>query len=320
MKHLTKRVILIIPIVLGVAIAGVLAYRYYSTPWSIIAVNLDRLAGIKKFVPRPVAWVERMATYEGEDIWVGATIPLTGGNLDSLAKYVSNSKVPIAMRIFKGRVEITDSLFQPPFSDNGPPPILFSGSVKVGDSTRWRITQFTSLQAGTYWGMADAGKFSKKFKIRVDPVPASLTRIKELQQRLSDTLRTKPHGTFYIRPTEQFWSDLRTYAALLLSYPQNTPLRMEGLRLCSQQIPDRTSPQYQEPDSTLLLNVVEQLVSEPRADPAVAIWALVRICGDPRGEDCLFQLAKASGSQEMVAAVTSWSQDQKIIHSGYSRK
>ena len=314
-----SRLLLGILLALCGAVAGNLIYRYQMAPISEIGVDLDRLAGIKKFVPRPVAWAERSATYEGEDIWVGATIPATG-NLDSLKSYLKGPLVPMNIRIFQGFSEISGSLFKSPRDDLGPRWIFTSGSSKPGDSIRWRITEFRALKPGKYWGMADAGKFSKKFKIRVDPVPASLTRIKELQQRLSDTLRTKPHGTFYIRPTEQFWSDLRTYAALLLSYPQNTPLRMEGLRLCSQQIPDRTSPQYQEPDSTLLLNVVEQLVSEPRADPAVAIWALVRICGDPRGEDCLFQLAKASGSQEMVAAVTSWSQDQKIIHSGYSRK
>jgi hypothetical protein len=226
------------------------------------------------------------------------------------------------LRIFQGHKEIGGELFKPPSTDL---PLMYvgflgGGGVKPGDSTRWRITEYTTLKPGQYWGMADAGKFSKKFKIRVDPVPSSLIRIKELRQRLDETLRNTPHGMVYSPPPDYFWSDLRTYATLLLSYPQNTPLRMEGLRFCARHLPSYKDGSFEDSDSTLFAKVVEQWTREPRAEPADLIWSLSRLCGDPLDETCMPQLAREWGGKRMLSYVEQWQQSQRKHRDRYSKK
>ena len=312
-----SRLLLGILLALCGAVAGNLIYRYQMAPISEIGVDLDRLAGIKKFVPRPVAWAERSATYEGEDIWVGATIPATG-NLDSLKSYLKGPLVPMNIRIFQGFSEISGSLFKSPRDDLGPRWIFTSGSSKPGDSIRWRITEFRALKPGKYWGMADAGKFSKKFKIRVDPVPSSLIRIKELRQQLDSTLQAHPNRMLSPPMPPSLRSDLRVYATLLLSYPENTPLRMEGLRLCAQNILSRG--RFEDADSVLFIKLVEQWARESRAEPADIVWYLSRLCSDPLDETCLPQLAKEWGGERMLSYVENWQQSKRKQRDRYSKK
>jgi hypothetical protein len=270
--------------------------------YSRVVTRRDQLSSLQRVLPKPIARAERPVVYEGEDIWLIGAIP-GSVNPDTLYKAVRRREwLPTMIRVFAGRQELTDSLLPTPVSCIPQWPRSWK-AIKTGDSATWRIT---GLFPGEYWGVLDAGVMSDRFAIHVETLPDSLKSICDWYFRLYGMQYGGNNPRSPRRISEEFWPEIREYANMLIPHPGGTPLRMEGLRLCTRHLPTPGLRYYEDADSLLMFRMLREYVREPRHQRENLIWALQRLCANYPGDSCLIQLAQNSGDEMIHQEVMEW--------------
>jgi hypothetical protein len=265
------------------------------------ANNPEGFAWLKRNLSKPTAKPERAFSYEGEEIFIDASVSFKSAD-DSVNFYKEYEEsffaIEPALRIFQDTLELTSVLdFTRPKIPNDEIVPRLKLHPSFGPSKRsYLINIHRSLSPGEYWGIYDAGILSDKFSFEIVPLPDSLAEMRNL------------HMAILRHPESQ--ETIVKYSKLLLSLQSGAPLRMEGLRACLSRL---TGSLWENgiSDSTLVLNVLQQYISEPRAHPQEALYAVRDYFNDQeepyheeRHEDEMVRFANEWGNDSVASFIT----------------